>query len=44
VTRLRLSWCDGDEAAFERLMPLVHGELLRPARNYMRRIGGHLTA
>jgi RNA polymerase sigma factor (TIGR02999 family) len=37
VTRLLRSWCDGDEAALERLMPLVHGELLRLARNYMRR-------
>jgi RNA polymerase sigma factor (TIGR02999 family) len=37
VTRLLVSWCDGDEAALERLMPLVHNELLRLARNYMRR-------
>ena len=37
VTSLLASWCDGDEAAFERLMPLVHGELTRLARNYMRR-------
>ena len=37
VTGLLASWCDGDEAAFERLMPLVHGELTRLARNYLRR-------
>lgn len=37
VTRLLVSWCDGDEAALEQLLPLVHGELLRLARNYMRR-------
>src|ERR1044072_1780891 len=37
VTRLLVSWCDGDEAALERLMPLVHNELLRLARNYIRR-------
>ena len=36
VTRLLASWCDGDEAALERLMPLVYGELLRLARHYMR--------
>lgn len=35
VTRLLVSWCEGDEAALEQLMPLVHGELLRLARNYM---------
>jgi RNA polymerase sigma factor (TIGR02999 family) len=36
VTRLLVSWCDGDESAYERLMPLVHGELMRLARHYMR--------
>jgi RNA polymerase sigma factor (TIGR02999 family) len=37
VTRLLVSWCEGDEAALGQLMPLVHGELLRLARNYMAR-------
>jgi RNA polymerase sigma factor (TIGR02999 family) len=42
VTRLLVSWCDGDEAALERLMPLVHGELMRLARHYMgRERSGH---
>jgi RNA polymerase sigma factor (TIGR02999 family) len=37
VTRLLREWSDGDSAALERLMPLVHGELHRLARRYMRR-------
>jgi RNA polymerase sigma-70 factor, ECF subfamily len=37
VTRLLLAWNDGDEAALEKLIPLVHGELHRLARLYMRR-------
>lgn len=37
VTRLLLAWNQGDEAALEQLIPLVHGELRRLARRYMRR-------
>jgi RNA polymerase sigma factor (TIGR02999 family) len=37
VTELLLSWADGDQLALERLVPLVHGELHRLARRYMRR-------
>lgn len=36
VTRLLLDWRNGDEEAFNRLIPLVHGELHRIARRYMR--------
>jgi RNA polymerase sigma factor (TIGR02999 family) len=35
VTQLLLAWGDGDEAAFERLVPMVHGELRRIARRHM---------
>jgi RNA polymerase sigma factor (TIGR02999 family) len=35
VTRLLVAWGDGDEAALERLMPVVHQELRRLARRYM---------
>jgi RNA polymerase sigma factor (TIGR02999 family) len=37
VTRLLVAWGDGDEEALQRLMPLVHDELHRLARIYMRR-------
>ena len=37
VTRLLVAWGDGDKAAFDRLMPLVHTELRRLARHYMSR-------
>lgn len=37
VTRLLLAWGNGDETAFDRLLPLVYDELRRLARNYMRR-------
>ena len=37
VTQLLLAWNQGDEAALEKLIPLVHGELRRVARRYMRR-------
>jgi RNA polymerase sigma factor (TIGR02999 family) len=30
-----VAWSEGDEAAFERLMPVVHDELRRLARRYM---------
>jgi RNA polymerase sigma factor (TIGR02999 family) len=36
-TELLLAWGQGDAAAFERLVPLVHGELRRLARRYMGR-------
>lgn len=37
VTSLLKAWCAGDEAALDRLMPLVYEELRRAARCYMRR-------
>jgi RNA polymerase sigma factor (TIGR02999 family) len=36
VTQLLAAWQSGDEAALERLLPLVHGELRRIARRCMR--------
>ena len=37
VTRLLLDWKAGDEHAFEKLAPVVYGELRRMARRYMGR-------
>jgi RNA polymerase sigma factor (TIGR02999 family) len=37
VTRLLLAWGQGDQAALEKLTPLVHSELYRLARTYMAR-------
>jgi len=37
VTGLLRAWSDGDETAFEQLVPLVEAELRRLARGYMRR-------
>lgn len=37
VTQLLLAWSQGDQSAFEKLMPLVYEELRRVARRYMRR-------
>jgi RNA polymerase sigma factor (TIGR02999 family) len=37
VTQLLRDWSRGDETALERLLPLVHAELRRLARSYMRR-------
>jgi RNA polymerase sigma factor (TIGR02999 family) len=37
VTRLLVSWSQGDQAALEQLMPLVYGELRRLASSYLRR-------
>jgi RNA polymerase sigma factor (TIGR02999 family) len=37
VTGLLVAWSDGDQAALEKLMPLVYAELHRLARRYMRR-------
>ena len=46
VTGLLLAWGSGDEAALERLVPLVHAELQRIARRCMRdeRAGHSLQA
>lgn len=37
VTRLLVDWSSGDQAALEKLLPLVNAELRRLARRYMRR-------
>jgi RNA polymerase sigma-70 factor, ECF subfamily len=37
VTQLLLAWSEGDQAALEKLIPLVHGELHRLARHHLRR-------
>jgi RNA polymerase sigma-70 factor (ECF subfamily) len=37
VTDLLLAWKEGDQQALDRLFPLVHVELRRLARSYMRR-------
>jgi RNA polymerase sigma-70 factor, ECF subfamily len=37
VTQLLIDWSHGDQAALERLMPLVYSELRRLASNYLRR-------
>lgn len=36
VTQLLAAWGDGDQAALDQLVPLIHEELRRLARNYMR--------
>jgi RNA polymerase sigma-70 factor, ECF subfamily len=36
ITQLLVDWGNGDQAALERLMPLVYGELRRLAHQYMR--------
>src|SRR5437867_3495083 len=42
VTRWLVAWSQGDQAALERLMPLVYEELRRVARRYMgRERAGH---
>ena len=42
VTQLLRAWCRGDEAALDRLVPLVHDELHRLAHRYMlRERAGH---
>jgi len=40
VTELLVAWSDGDEAALERLMPLVYAELRRLARRRLARERG----
>jgi RNA polymerase sigma factor (TIGR02999 family) len=43
LTELLVAWSNGDEAALDRLAPLVHAELYRLASHYMRRErGDHL--
>jgi RNA polymerase sigma factor (TIGR02999 family) len=37
VTQLLLAWSEGDRAALDRLIPLVHAELHGLAKRYMRR-------
>lgn len=37
ITELLLAWTNGEQAALDRLMPLVHQELHRMAHRYMRR-------
>ena len=37
ITQLLEDWREGDKAAFDRLVPLVYGELRRLASHYMRR-------
>src|SRR5438874_7518627 len=37
VTQLLVNWSRGDQAALERLLPLVYGELRRLASAYLRR-------
>src|SRR5262249_14642675 len=46
VTQLLLAWGQGDEAALDQLMPLVHAELRRVARRRMghERVGHTLQA
>jgi hypothetical protein len=36
LTELLVAWSDGDEAALDRLAPLVQSELRRLASHYMR--------
>ena len=37
ITQLLINWGEGDQAALDRLMPLVYSELRRLAGNYLRR-------
>src|SRR5262245_44292936 len=37
VSQLLLAWSEGDQAAMDRLIPLVYGELRRLAKQHMRR-------
>jgi len=43
ITQLLVDWGKGDQAALERLMPLVYDELRRLAGNYLRRERGSHT-
>ena len=43
ITGLLMAWSEGDETALDRLAPLIHSELHRLARHYMRQERpGHL--
>ena len=43
VTKLLIAWNNGDQAALDQLVPLVHAELYRLARRYMgKERSGHL--
>jgi RNA polymerase sigma factor (TIGR02999 family) len=43
ITGLLVEWCDGDQTALERLVPVVESELRRLAHNYMNHErAGHL--
>ena len=37
VTRLLQAWGDGDEGALEELVPIIHAELHRLAKHYLKR-------
>jgi RNA polymerase sigma-70 factor (ECF subfamily) len=37
VTQLLIDWSNGDKAALDKLMPLIHEELRRLAHHYMNR-------
>src|SRR5438552_6157422 len=37
VTQLLIEWSNGDKAALDKLLPLIHGELRRLAHHYMSR-------
>jgi RNA polymerase sigma factor (TIGR02999 family) len=41
ITQLLLAWGNGDQAALEKLTPLVYDELHRVAARYLRRQGHH---
>lgn len=43
ITRLLVAWNRGEESALAELTPLVHGELRRLARSYLRRERGDHT-
>ena len=43
ITQLLVDWSNGDQAALEKLMPLVYSELRRLASNYLRRERGEHT-
>jgi RNA polymerase sigma factor (TIGR02999 family) len=43
ITQLLVDWGNGDQAALEKLMPLVYSELRRLASNYLRRERGEHT-
>ncbi len=41
VTRMLMDWSRGDQAALDRLMPLLYDELRRIAGRYLRRERSH---